>query len=369
MQFKAATPLGESFAAGVHVNYTDKIAAGQIDPRAESYHYSVCVKPGAVWVGGSSRIGLNGLYTNTFERSTPSISNTQEVQKVFMLRGLGNWVGEQVGSNGLGTMYFRCNTWGGALQYAFEGSWNLLAELSYANHGTRITEKATQPKPYGNTVRQEFGMGSSAVFGKGPAVNKLGMYVSYTLTNGIEPTVQWNKSSGEWEVQAELEQCRFVTADLDIRYDRFIREGDGYNWHLSSGIGLEAVHDSYATPYSEFQYGLLSAVIGAEYKFRLGKGSLLAGSTVVGVKNLGDARYTYSGHRTGTAPVEDLYPHNLAVLASDRIQGRLSAEYCTPLSNTLSLAFAADCSGLVGLCSTLGTLRRASASGAVKLYF
>ena len=97
MEFKAAVPLGERLATGLHVHYADRIAAGQIDPRAESYHYAVTVKPGLVWKTGASRIGLNGLYAHTLERSTPSISNSQQIQKVYLMRGLGNFVGEQVG--------------------------------------------------------------------------------------------------------------------------------------------------------------------------------------------------------------------------------------------------------------------------------
>lgn len=369
MQFKAAMPLGRRIAAGLHIHYTDKIASGQIDPRTESYHYAVTVKPGLVWRAGNSLIGLNGLYTNTFERSTPSISNAQEIQKVFLLRGLGNWVGEQVGGGGLSTMYFRCNTFGGAVQYALDGNWKLFAELSYLHHGARMSESATQPKPHGSTVQHDSGFTAAAVSETGRTVNKLSLAVKDVRTIGTETTVLWNKAEGIWEIQSELEQCRFVTNSLDLAYDRYIKDGEGYKWHLRSGLGFEAVHDSYATPYSELRYGTLSAVVNAEYKFKLGKGSLLAGSTVKGVKNLGNARYDYNGHRTGTAPVRELYPHNLAIWSSDRIQGTLSLEYCIPAGKATGLAFCAETWGLSALCGELGTLRRISALGAVKLYF
>lgn len=375
MQFKAAMPLGERFAAGVHVNYTDKIAAGQIDPRAESYHYAVDVKPGLVWIAGASRIGINGLYSNTFERSTPSISNTQEIQKVFLMRGLGNWVGEQVGSSGLSTMYFRCNSYGGALQYAFDGSWKMLAELSYTRHATRITESATQPKPHGRTLQQEFGLNAAAVYGKDAFIDKITLEASHVLTNGIEPTALWNTATGEWEIQNELDQCRFNTTVLDVRYDRYLKDGGGFKWHLKSGMGFKTVHDSYATPYSEFQYGIMSAFLGAEYKFIIGKGSLLAGPTVKAAKNLGNALYDYNGHRAGTAPVQELYPHNLSVLCSDRLSTRVAAEYAFPVGKDLRLAFSGEAEVLFAFgpddTDPSGvTLRdRGYILGAVKLYF
>lgn len=364
MQVKAALPLGEHWSAGIDVRYTDRIAAAQIDPRAESYNYSVVVKPGAVWQAGHSLIGLNGLYSNTFERSTPSISNTQEVQKVYLLRGLGNWVGDQVGSSGLSTMYFRCNTWGAALQYAFRSDWQLFAELSFENHYTRTTESATQPKPHGNTLQRRLGLELAALWGT-EFLHKASLDARTRLTTGTEVTALWNTSSGEWEIMNELDQCHLSTTSIDLLYDCYVKDARAYKWHLRGGLGGELVRDSYTSPYSEFRYSLLSATITAEYKFVIGRGTLLAGSTVKGYKNLGDSRYAYNGHRTGTAPVRDLFPHNLAVFSADRIQGSLSAEYAFPVSKSMNLAFCAECTAV----SAAGPLRRISALAAVKLYF
>ena len=366
MQFKAAMPLGEIFSAGVHVKYTDRIAAGQIDPRAESYHYSVVARPGLVWTAGKSRIGANGLYSNTFERTTPSISNSEVVQKVFLMRGLGNWVGEQVGGGGLSTMYFRCNTWGGAIQYAYDGSWELFSELSYASHLTRITESATQPKPHGRTRQQELGLNAAAVLRSERFTDKFSMNVGDVRTIGIEPTALWNGDKGEWEVQMELEQCKFSTSDVTLSYDRYLKDGDGYKWHLNGKLGFEAVHKSYASPLSEFQYGLLTASAGTEYKFRIGNGALLAGASAGWSKNLGNARYEYNGHRTGTAPVEVLYPHNLSILSADRLQGGISAEYCIPVGKVTSLAFCAEGDFLYAYAISKS---RTALLGAVRLYF
>ena len=368
MQVKAALPLGEHFSTGIDINYIDRIAASQIDPRAESYNYSVVVKPGIVWKAGSSLIGFNGLYSNTFERSTPSISNSQEIQKVFLLRGLGNWVGEQVGSGGLSTMYFRCNTWGAALQYALQKDWQLHAELSYQNHSTRTTESATQPKPHGNTLQHRAELNIAALWGE-RFLHKLTLDASLARTSGTEITALWNTAGGEWEIMSELNQCHLGSACADLLYDCYIKDEHAYKMHLRGGLGTELVRDSYASPYSEFRYSLLSATIAAEYKFHIGKGTLLAGSTVKAFKNLGDSRYSYNGHRAGTAPVRDLYPHNLAVRSADRIQGTLSAEYAFPVSKIMNLAFCAECTATSALCLELGTLRRIEALGAVKLYF
>lgn len=368
MQFKAAIPITPSLAAGLHVKYTDRIAAGQVDPRAELYHYSVLVKPAVAWKGGFGSLGLNGLYTNTFERTTPSISNTQVNQKVFLLKGLGNWVGEQVGGGGLGTMYFRCDSWGGALQYAYEGNWKLFSELSWTHHSTRTTETPTQPKLHGKTLRDEFMVSAGARFGGNGILHRISAEASLARTRGIEPTVIWNTAAGIWEVKTELEQCLFRTVSASLEYHGYKTEGDGYKAHWYAVLGFEDKADSYASPASMYFYDNIPLQLGAEGNFSAGPGSLLLGASVRGSKNL-RAGYSYSGHRAGTAPVRELYPHNLAVFSADRLQLSLSAEYAFPVSKGTSLAFCIEGTGLGALCGDYGNLYRIFADGAVKLYF
>ena len=368
MQFKAAVPVTGNLAAGIHVMYTDRIAAGQVDPRAESYHYSIMVKPALAWRGGFGSIGLSGLYTNTFERSTPSISNSQVNQKVFLLKGLGNWVGEQVGGGGLGTMYFRCNTWGGAIQYAYEGAWTLFSEFSWAHHGARTSESPTQPKLHGKTVRDEFMFTAGARYGGDGILHRISAEASLSLTNGIEPTVIWNTSEGIWEVMSELEQCHLRTASASLEYHGYKTEGSGYKVHWYAALGFEDKADTYSSPASVYSYDNIPVLAGAEGRFAAGPGSLVLGASVRGSKNI-QAVYSYSGHRAGTAPVRELYPHNLAVASADRVQLSLSAEYAFPVSKGTNLAFCLEGAGTGALCTDFGTLYRICANGAVKLYF
>ena len=373
MEFKAAVPLGEHLTTGLHVHYADRIAAGQIDPRAESYHYAVTVKPGLVWKTGASRIGLNGLYAHTLERSTPSISNSQQIQKVYLMRGLGNFVGEQVGGGGLSTMYFRCNTWGGSLQYGYSDGWQLLAEASYAYHNSRIRESPTQPKPHGTTRQEEGGLKVQALFGEG-LLHKITLDAKLIRTIGTEPTTRWNTATGEWEVRYELDQVVLKTAGISLAYDGFVLDGDAYTWKLHGELGWEKKDDSYALPASSFAYGNLRAALGAERRWALRKGSLQGGLSAEANKNLSGS-YEYNGHRAVNAPARDLYPHNLAVLAADWIKAGLKGEYAFPVGQDVNLAFCAEAAwlgarpaGRSGAADT-GNLNRLYTLAAVKLYF
>ena len=366
MQFKAAVPIGDALSAGIHVCYTDRVAAGQIDPRAESYHYSVKVRPAFAIKAGSSKIGISGLYSNTFERSTPSISNSQETQKVFMLLGLGNFVGDQVGGSGLSTMYFRCDSWGAGLQYAYDNGWQLLAEAAWTRHGTRITESATQPKPHGDTSQDELEASIAAVFGSG-TLHKAGLNFHGTRTTGTQHTVLWNTESGEWNIRHSLDQCLLSEASAVLSWDSWVRQEDSYSWHFRGDLGLDMAKDTYALPYSEFSYRNISAGLTAGRRFAFKRSSLLLETRMKGIKNL-SATYSYSGHRSDAATVRVWYPHDIAVLGADALKAGLSAEYALPVGKGVSLAFCADGSYLFAA-ATLGPLHRWAAAGAIKLYF
>ena len=364
MQFKASMPVGKRLAAGIHVLYTDRIAASQIDPRAESYNYSLELKPALTWVSGIGKIGLSGTYSNTFERSTPSISNTQEIQKVYLMRGLGNWVGDQIGGSGLSTMYFRCNTWGGALQYALDSPTRILAELSYCSDNTIITESATQPKPHGSTIRQNLCALGSATWGESVR-HSIKLNANVVNTAGTESTSVWNKESGRWETVHTAGQVKLFTLETTVGWEAMVLDGESYTWRFNAEAGWEQKEDSYALPYSVFRYGNVMAKAGAGRNIIIGKASLLTSARLSYSKNVyGD--YSYSGHRSGTAPVSQLYPHNLSILSSDRLLAGLDLEYAVPVHSGVNLAFYACGAYLVAR----PILRnRWSASGGIKLYF
>lgn len=56
--------LWDRVSFGVKVDYTTKVGAKQLDPRGETYKYSVTVKPSVAVLLGQSLLGLSGTYTN-----------------------------------------------------------------------------------------------------------------------------------------------------------------------------------------------------------------------------------------------------------------------------------------------------------------
>ena len=205
-------------------------------------------------------------------------------------------------------------------------------------------------------------------------LNKITLDARLIRTIGTEPTTRWNTATGEWEVRYELDQVVLKTAGLTLAYDGFVLDGDAYTWKLHGELGWEKKDDSYALPASSFAYGNLRAALGAERRWALRKGSLQGGLSVEANKNL-SGTYEYQGHRAAYAPVRDLYPHNLAVLAADWIKAGIKGEYAFPVGKDVNLALCAEAAwlgarpaGRSGAADT-GNLNRLYTLAAVKLYF
>ncbi len=328
MAFKAAIPLaGEALTGGIAVRYTDKIAAKQNDPRSESYHYSVTVQPGFVLKAGTHRIGLNGLYSRTFVRATPTISNSTVIQPVFLLKGLGNFLNDVVGSNGLSTLYFRSEGFGGGLQWGWEDAGTqLLADVQARHDRSRIQESATQPRLQGTTRRLELEGKMTAVWGAGNILTLSGTYAQCT---GIEPTTVWNTAEGIWEVRAEIPQCDFRTLRIRTAYDKYIGT-DPWLWKVHADLGYDRKDDTYALPKAGFAYSNVHGKLGADRIFPAGQRmSLRVGLRAGAVKNLSGA-YLYEGIHPGNAPAATWYPHDWKVLASDRLVQQMTVAWNFP---------------------------------------
>lgn len=328
LEFKAAMPLSrDKLIGGLHVTYTDRLAAKQNDPRAESYHYSVGLTPSLIFRGRKGNFGFHLHYANTFERSTPTLSNNEENQMVYVLRGLGNYIDNVVGGSSLKTMYFRCNTLGAGLQYEGTGRtpWLLSADLRY--HLTKITEGATQPRLQGRTNVFEADLGWKMRLRGG---HRISLDFSHAGTTGIEPTTVLNMD-GVWEVRSELAQCSYAKEVLTLAWDKTIGTESDWKWVFHAGLAFESEDDRYAQPHSEFAWSALKPQLRAEWRKTFKRGAALRlGAELGGGKNL-SSKYNYSGVHPEGKPAAVWYPHDLSVLSADYVQEAISIGFTLPL--------------------------------------
>lgn len=328
MEFKAAAPLGKRLFSGVHVVYSDRLSAKQVDPRSESYRYDLSVVPSLVWnVGGSHAVGLSLEYSRFFERSVPVLSNVSEIQDVYVLRGLGNFVKNIVGSGGLSTIYYHTNTYGAALQYFTDRpGFGLLAEGGMRRHSTTTRESATQPFNMGSTQMTEI---FSNVRVSLPHRAVLSASFLYRNTDATEYTSVWNMSTGEWEVRTSALGSRYGTLKADVSYDRFCGR-----WLFGGKAEWISKDDRYMLPESSFNYSNLAVSLKAGRLFESGRTTWEARADALYNRNLGGG-YSYTGLQAKDAPAAVWYPADISVLTSDYLSAGVTLSFTTPMGGRL----------------------------------
>ena len=369
MRFKAAMPLGEHFSAGLEAAYIDKIAAKQNDPRAETYHYDLYLKPGVTLKAGKCKFGINGTWSHTFVRSSPSLANNTYSQPVYILHGLGNYIGEIIGGNSLSTMYHKSDSYGGGVQMEYAGSsWSVLTEVTGLYSLSTTVESPTNPRLYGTTKKTDFGLNAFLRWGRG---NALDLKAGFVRTIGIEPTTVWNIQEGTWDVAIEVAQCNFITWTGEMEY----RKNIGENTRLRGSLGYIYKEDRYAIPPSRFAYSTATISAGAERRFVMGSSYLLT-SLDLGLRKLIFGQYGFNGYYQNGAPARDWYPHDIDVLAGDALTQKLFLGWNFPAGKSLRM----ECSLRGGVAELLAApktedamfsvgTKRLSITGGLSLYF
>ena len=366
MEVKAAFPLlSDKLAAGLHVIYSDKLSAKQKDPRSESFRYYITLKPSLTLKTGKHVFGVNGYYSNNFERVIPTLSNSSETQPVYVLRGLGNYVDETVGSSGLSIMYYKCNTFGSAIQYNLDGPVRILAEVGFLSHSTNVRQSSTQPLKMGSTSKSDLTGSVRTLFGNGNGnLNKVTVSFSDIKTDGTEYTSVWDKGTGEWEVRSQAVMSAYSTLTASVMYDRYILEDNSFKWNYHAGLSWIDKSDEYMLPHSSFSYDNILVDASVFSRFVIGKSSLLTGICASYNLNLsGD--YSYAGSHPSSPLVRDWYPHDINILTSDYYKAGLKADYCFPLKGKINLSVSGDASYLY----VDASLDRFCIRGAVALIF
>lgn len=321
-----SAPLSQRLSGGLHIKYRDRIAAKQQDPRSESTVYEAEVSPSIACIIGSSHfIGFNVLYSRLLERSAPTLSNGSILQNVFVLKGLGNYTEDVVGSGGLYTMYYQGNSYGGALQYGFDGSVELLVDMGYRINLTELRQDATHPRDMGLSSVNDCFINARLLIEREKSVHKLSFNSLYKHTKGTEYSTKQINGVG-WEVVSKATMSEYTTADASLSYDYYLTEGDSYLWNAHSNIRYISKDDSYVTPHSWFKYSGVSAEAGASRQFFFKRRSIISGFMIRGYKSINGV-YVYNGTRAESRPVKEWYPHDMEIRSSDHIALGAMIEY------------------------------------------
>lgn len=361
MEFKAALPFGDRVAGGLHVRYTDKIASKQNDPRTESFNYEILLEPSVSVRMGKGALGLSLCYANSMERSVTTLSNDQLAQDVFVLRGLGNYNPDIVGSGGLRPMYFRTNLFGGGIQYGLSDL--LLVEAGTEFSSTELSQSPTEPRPMGRSEVLKV-HGDAVYMFKNKNLHKFSLGGGYVSTGGTEYSTKAVSGEG-WVIATESLMSRYTTLDAHAAWDGFIMDGDDWKWQFNGKLTYASKNDRYLAPESRYGWSYMGIEARAARKIRLKSASVLKLAANAGfVKGLG-GQYVYSGTCGTARTVTEWYPSDLAVRKADRGSAGLIIDWGRLFRKPLELHVALDASALR---SSLGT-GRYDLTGKVYLVF
>ena len=324
------------------------------------------------------------------ERANPSLSNTNQMQNVFVLKGLGNFVDDFIGSSGLRTMYYSSDSFRAGLQYALEGDIRLFTEARYGLHLTSLREDASQPKEIGLSTMNVLNMNSKMLFASEGVLHKLAINGLYRNTSGTEYASKAVPSVG-WQVVSKAVMSKYSTASAGLSYEAFfseglvrsvsegserdssvseglaregsvtdasvtdalvsegsVREAGSYRWRFGASLDFWSKNDSYVSPVSGFEYSGIGVGISAGRQFFFKASSLTLGLEAGADKSLSGS-YSYQGARAESRPVKEWYPHDLAVLSSDRIRAGFKGDYIQGIRHGMSLGISLQLSYLTPL--------------------
>ena len=337
MEFKASMPLWKDILfGGVNIRYIDRIASKQHDPRAESYLYELTVRPSLMAVLGNIGIGVSLHYSNSSERSVPSLSNSQQLQNVFILRGLGNYTEDFVGSSGMGTMIYGTSAYGGALQLSFSDKF--LFETGVESSSTQLRQGTTEPRAMNRADISDLFMNASYLL-KTSGLHKFSLKTLYGNSSGTEYSTKAEPGVG-WVIATESVMSLYNTFKALASYEGYIKEGDKLKWILDAELGFCSKEDKFILPEAFFRWSSINAGLGAARIFFPAKGlSMRMGASLSASKGLG-GEYSYTGDKAESKIVKDWLPHDLSIRKSDSLRGGLSSDFGFKLDRFGEMHFA-----------------------------
>lgn len=343
MSLKGATGIGDNVLFGIYANYVNRQGAKQKDPRSVPYNYSIFVQPSFIYnFCCNHSIGLSLSYSNSFDRSGTSNSDSQNDQSIYIMKGLGHFSPGVVGGvGGVGAFFYKGNLLGGALQYGYNGDFNLLLEVDHSYSVTDVFQTPTKPRRMGSTANSTTNGTLQIVF-PGTTTHKITANYYRRDVDGIEFIQEEDRTEAvaTWKTIAKYIRSNYFYNSMQLNYDLFLGADYSYDWYFGVMANYSDRSDIYYMPESTLDTRNVFGEINAKKNFRFNKGSLLAGLNLGYNSNI-DGSYKYGGTDTESLVITDFYAKDIKFLTSDYVKFGINLD--------LSYAVGAKMSMLLGL--------------------
>lgn len=322
MSFKAATVVGERIFLGLHANYLNKKGAKQKDPRSVPYNYSLFVQPSIMFMISPEHFaGLSFTYSNSYDRSATSNSDSQNDQSVYVMKGLGHFSAAAVGGiGGLDPFYYKGNQVGGALQYGFSGDFELMLDVDYSFRVIDVFQTPTKPRRMGTTINNTIDGDLQILF---PGKNTHKISANYYLrdVDGVEFIQEEDRSEvvAKWKTTAQFIRSNFSYNSIGLNYDLFLGTDESYSWRLGVGAEYYDRSDIYYMPKSTLDTKNIAGDIVVKKNFSFGKAALLAGLDLGYNRNM-YGTYRYGGPDAESLIITEFFKKDMEFLTSDLVK-------------------------------------------------
>ncbi|MDO4736288.1 MAG: hypothetical protein Q4B21_04650 [Bacteroidia bacterium] len=345
---KVAFPmLWDFLAIGCEIDYNSRTGAKQLDPRTTNYNYFINVRPGFSFHFAKNHIlGFNLEYENYYERTTPTNSDSQNYQPVYLLKGLGVYTNEIIGgSNGLKAFYYKANKIGIAGQYAFNsnGAFKMLLDAGYTYKVEDVYQTPTKPQRMG-TVKQK-AVNATAQFLVDGQKNTHKAVIKYANenTDGIEyiQYVDNSEDVNDWVTLDKYIRSNYKYTDFAFTYNYFRESDRGYSWNAGFEGKYSDNDDIYYLPESKMRIRNFVMDFFVKKNFSFGpKSTLLFGLDFAFNSNM-EGMFSFPADKTPEQMefIENFYNKDLAILSSNYTKIGALLNFATVVKNKTSLFF------------------------------
>lgn len=349
LNMKAGFPvLWNLLRFGCEIDYVTSTAAKQNDPRSTDYYMTVAVRPGMAFrVNDNHNIGLNFIYENSYERTSPTNSDDQNNQLVYLMRGLGNCINEIVGGlGGVGTFFYKGNVVGGAAQYSYDSgkAFSLLADFKYTFRVEDAFQSPSKPESMG-TIKQNVYNGNIQLLLERPRLtHKAVLNYLNKISDGIEyiQVVDNTYEVQEWVTLAQYIRSSYTYESFGLDYDLFVNAARGYSWRVGAKVLYSDRYDEYYLPHSDLKAENVYFELNAKKNFAVSRKSSLLAGVGAGYNSNIDGYYNYTGSSANTPIVKKMFYNDIAFLSSDYYQLRAEAKFSTLVTSRTSLFVGAN---------------------------
>lgn len=320
MYVKVASPVWlELFSLGLELDLAVGRGAKKIDPRPQTNSNRIHVSPSVAFFLGQHTLSGGFHYRRFREDVDLMLYNSSELQKLYLLRGMGQYFYETFNTTQRERSY-EGDGKGFSLQYAFTSHrFSVFVSGKYMNYEENtddIDKERNRPKRIGRLKDKEIEGEARLLFKTGRTVHKLDLGYSSVEHKGTEIGQRFEQTDYVTISEApDRSVCKISRIEGNYRLN-VLKDENVYDWTIGIKGMYEDYDDSYEVAGSYIRYSRIWGEFQINKNFRLAEQQWLQAGLKGFYNNVSDHSMAYN--RANAA--EDEYDQTI-------VQGLIQPDY------------------------------------------